>query len=247
MTVGRGRYVPRRHAPGVPALPRMAVGHPFCLFVRQPRSLGQPVCRAASAGTDARVVRALEHRDSRPVRRVAQAAVVTTLVAGAVGVSHYDKSVNLSVDGKASSVHAFGTTVADVLDKQDIKVGEHDVVVPSVGQQGRGRPEDRRPLRPQADASPSTARPASTGRPPPRWRPPCRSSASAPTPPSSRPRARRPWAAKASRSAVTTPKAVDGPRGRQEPRRHLDQPHRQGRAGRAQGQGRPRRPGQARP
>src|SRR5512132_3310976 len=36
---------------------------------------------------------------TRPVRRVAQAAVVTTLVAGAVGVSYYDKSVNLSVDG----------------------------------------------------------------------------------------------------------------------------------------------------
>lgn len=70
---------------------------------------------------------------TRPVRRVAQAAVVTTLVAGAVGVSYYDKSVNLSVDGKASAVHAFGTTVGDVLAKQDIKVGEHDVVVPSAG------------------------------------------------------------------------------------------------------------------
>lgn len=69
---------------------------------------------------------------SRTVRRVAQGAVVTTLVAGAVGVSHFDKSVNLSVDGKASSVHAFGGTVADVLEKQDIRIGEHDVVVPSV-------------------------------------------------------------------------------------------------------------------
>jgi uncharacterized protein YabE (DUF348 family) len=57
--------------------------------------------------------------------------VVTTLVAGAVGVSHYDKSVNLSVDGKASAVHAFGGTVGDVLEKQDIRIGEHDVVVPS--------------------------------------------------------------------------------------------------------------------
>lgn len=69
---------------------------------------------------------------SRSVRRIAQGAVVTTLVAGAVGVSHFDKSVNLSVDGKASSVHAFGGTVADVLEKQDIRIGEHDVVVPSL-------------------------------------------------------------------------------------------------------------------
>lgn len=69
---------------------------------------------------------------SRPVRRIAQAAVVTTLIAGAVGISHYDKSVNLSVDGKTSAVHAFGSTVGDVLEKQDITVGEHDVVVPSL-------------------------------------------------------------------------------------------------------------------
>jgi uncharacterized protein YabE (DUF348 family) len=65
------------------------------------------------------------------LRRVTQAAVVTTLVAGAVGVSHFDKSVTLSVDGKASTVHAFGGTVGDVLAKEDIKVGNHDVVVPA--------------------------------------------------------------------------------------------------------------------
>jgi uncharacterized protein YabE (DUF348 family) len=68
---------------------------------------------------------------TRPVRRIAQAAVVTTLVAGAVGVAHFDKSVTLSVDGKASTVHAFGSTVGDVLTKQDIKLTSHDVVVPA--------------------------------------------------------------------------------------------------------------------
>ena len=39
----------------------------------------------------------------------------------------------LSVDGQPTSVHVFGSTVADVLDKQDIAVGPHDVVVPSLG------------------------------------------------------------------------------------------------------------------
>jgi resuscitation-promoting factor RpfB len=68
---------------------------------------------------------------TRPVRRIAQAAVVTSLVAGAVGVSHFDKSVTVSVDGKTSTVHAFGSTVGDVLAKQDITVKEHDVVVPA--------------------------------------------------------------------------------------------------------------------
>jgi uncharacterized protein YabE (DUF348 family) len=72
---------------------------------------------------------------TRPVRRIAQAAVVTSLVAGAVGVAHLDKSVTLSVDGKASTVHAFGSTVGDILEKQDIAIREHDVVVPAPGTQ----------------------------------------------------------------------------------------------------------------
>ena len=72
---------------------------------------------------------------TRPVRRIAQAAVVTSLVAGAVGVSHLDKAVTLSVDGKASTVHAFGSTVGDILKKQDISIREHDVVVPAPGTQ----------------------------------------------------------------------------------------------------------------
>jgi len=68
---------------------------------------------------------------TRPVRRIAQAAVVTSLIAGTLGMSYYDKSVTLSVDGKTSTVHAFGDTVGDVLEKQDITVGEHDVVAPA--------------------------------------------------------------------------------------------------------------------
>ena len=69
----------------------------------------------------------------RPVRRIAQAAVVSSLVAGALGFAYFDKSVNLSVDGKTSAVHVFGSTdVGDVLAGQDITVGPHDVVAPAV-------------------------------------------------------------------------------------------------------------------
>ncbi len=53
------------------------------------------------------------------------------MVAGSVGVAHYDKAVEVSVDGKPTSVHVLGSTVADVLDTQDIAVGPHDVVVPT--------------------------------------------------------------------------------------------------------------------
>jgi resuscitation-promoting factor RpfB len=72
----------------------------------------------------------------RPVRRIAQAAVLSSLLVGAVGFSYFDKSVNLSVDGKTSAVHLFGSTkVGDVLASQNIKVGPHDVVAPAVSTQ----------------------------------------------------------------------------------------------------------------
>jgi len=67
----------------------------------------------------------------RPVRHIAQAAVLTTVAAGAVGFAYADKSVDLSVDGKTSAVHVMGGTVDDVLAKQDIKIGPHDVVAPA--------------------------------------------------------------------------------------------------------------------
>ena len=57
---------------------------------------------------------------------------MVTLVAGAVGFAYFDKSVSLSVDGKASTVHVFGSTVADVLNNQGIKLDSHDIVAPAV-------------------------------------------------------------------------------------------------------------------
>ena len=70
---------------------------------------------------------------SRPLRHVVQGVAALAVAAGSVGVAHYDKAVQVSVDGRPTSVHVFGSTVADVLDKQDIAVGPHDVVVPSLG------------------------------------------------------------------------------------------------------------------
>ena len=70
---------------------------------------------------------------SSPLRHVVQGAAALVVAAGSVAVAHYDKAVQVSVDGQPSSVHVLGSTVADVLDKQDITVGPHDVVVPSLG------------------------------------------------------------------------------------------------------------------
>jgi uncharacterized protein YabE (DUF348 family) len=69
---------------------------------------------------------------SRPLRYTAQGVAALVVAFGAVGVAHYDKAVALSVDGNQSSVHVFGSTVGDVLDKQGIELGAHDTVVPSV-------------------------------------------------------------------------------------------------------------------
>ncbi|MGO1167585.1 MAG: ubiquitin-like domain-containing protein [Janibacter sp.] len=69
---------------------------------------------------------------SPAIRRITQAGVVCALALGVSGVVVMDKSVALSVDGDKSTVHAFGGTVGDVLDKQGIDIGPHDEVTPSV-------------------------------------------------------------------------------------------------------------------
>lgn len=59
--------------------------------------------------------------------------VAALAVAGTTyGYSQVDDEVTLSVDGKPSTVGFNGETVADLLDAQDIELGEHDVVAPSL-------------------------------------------------------------------------------------------------------------------
>lgn len=69
---------------------------------------------------------------TRTVRHAAQGAAALAVALGSVGVAHFDKSVALTVDGAPVTVHVFGSTVRDALDKHGIEVGEHDVVVPSL-------------------------------------------------------------------------------------------------------------------
>jgi uncharacterized protein YabE (DUF348 family) len=68
---------------------------------------------------------------SRPLRLAAQAVALTGLVAGTAAFASLDKSVDLTVDGRTSTVHTFGGTVADVLSDRGITVGQHDIVSPS--------------------------------------------------------------------------------------------------------------------
>jgi uncharacterized protein YabE (DUF348 family) len=59
-------------------------------------------------------------------------AVAIALLATTVGYAAMSKTVTLSVDGESDQVSTLGGTVGDVLDKEGIKVGDRDVVAPSL-------------------------------------------------------------------------------------------------------------------
>ncbi|MDI2128783.1 resuscitation-promoting factor [Yinghuangia seranimata] len=61
---------------------------------------------------------------------VPQLLVVAVLVGGTTAFVRYDKTVTVVVDGKERTVHTFASNVRQVLDRQQIKVGEHDIVAP---------------------------------------------------------------------------------------------------------------------
>ncbi len=67
----------------------------------------------------------------RPLRLVAQGGALLGVVAGTVAFASYDKSVTLTVDGHTHGVHAFGSSVGDVLSAKGITVGPHDLVSPA--------------------------------------------------------------------------------------------------------------------
>lgn len=59
-------------------------------------------------------------------------ALVLALAGGAAAYTSLRKTVTVSVDGRASSVHVFGGNVGDVLRTQGIEPEAHDSVVPAV-------------------------------------------------------------------------------------------------------------------
>ncbi len=71
---------------------------------------------------------------SRSIRYAVQAGAVAAMTVGGVGIAHYDKAVTLSVDGQTTSVHVLGRTVGDLLARQGVTVGAHDLVVPATDQ-----------------------------------------------------------------------------------------------------------------
>lgn len=69
--------------------------------------------------------------NSTLLRRVAAVGACGVVALGGVAAASLDKAVDVTVEGQLTSMHVFGSTVADALAKQGITVGEHDLVVPS--------------------------------------------------------------------------------------------------------------------
>ena len=60
------------------------------------------------------------------------AAIVAAMVVGVTAFVSFDKTIELTVDGKTQKVHTFAGTVAGVLEREGITVTEYDSVVPSL-------------------------------------------------------------------------------------------------------------------
>jgi uncharacterized protein YabE (DUF348 family) len=69
---------------------------------------------------------------SKSALAVLVTAVTLAVAATGVGYAAMSKTVTLSIDGKETEVRVLGDTVRDVLDSQDISVGERDVVAPGL-------------------------------------------------------------------------------------------------------------------
>lgn len=115
-------------APTEPILPRQtptlvrtqALGDP----AEEPRSGGRAAARRA-----ARRRRTAERPD--PLRLLPQALVVAFLAGGASAFVASDKAIELSVDGKARTLHTFADDVTELLAEEGVRVGAHDVVAPA--------------------------------------------------------------------------------------------------------------------
>ncbi len=67
----------------------------------------------------------------RSGRIAVQAAVLTAVIGAGLAYAATNKSVTLSIDGRASKVHAFASSVGDLLRDQNVRVSSRDLVAPA--------------------------------------------------------------------------------------------------------------------
>jgi uncharacterized protein YabE (DUF348 family) len=66
-----------------------------------------------------------------PAGKAVRGLVVLGLIGAVTAFVAYDKTIELSVDGKVQQVHSFASTVGDVLAANSISTGSHDQVSPA--------------------------------------------------------------------------------------------------------------------
>jgi resuscitation-promoting factor RpfB len=69
----------------------------------------------------------------KPLVVLLEVALVVAVALGTAAFAASDKEVTLSVDGEAVTVRTYAADVAALLDEQDVRLGERDVVAPSLG------------------------------------------------------------------------------------------------------------------
>ena len=71
--------------------------------------------------------------DKHTIVRAAVAATLVVLTSGGAAAITVDKSVTITLDGQARSLHTFAATVGGALRTADLRVGEHDTLAPAAG------------------------------------------------------------------------------------------------------------------
>ncbi|MFI0981345.1 ubiquitin-like domain-containing protein [Streptomyces sp. NPDC021093] len=75
-----------------------------------------------------------DHKPDTFRKLVPQALVVAFLAGGTSAFVANDKSIELSVDGAPRTLHTFADDVTELLEKEGVDIGEHDLVAPGPGQ-----------------------------------------------------------------------------------------------------------------
>ncbi|WP_234376861.1 resuscitation-promoting factor [Streptomyces sp. TP-A0356] len=115
----RPAYEARARATAAPRLVGQADGAPRT----GGRAHGRHAARRGKGGARAHSV----------FRLIPQALVVAFLAGGTTAFVAKDKAVELTVDGTPRTLHTFADDVGQLLAQEGVRVGEHDMVAPSLG------------------------------------------------------------------------------------------------------------------
>ena len=99
--------------------------------VRAPQASPEPDAESGAARGGRPALRTRPR--TGPLGRVVQGVVLAALVAGAATYVAYDKTITLSIDGQAQTVHTFAGTVGAVLTADGVDTGSKDIVSPAPG------------------------------------------------------------------------------------------------------------------